>query len=83
MNLHVVIFGSTKAYRHLVSCERNSSYSFTRDLFETLQVLLSMSEDVHVIWSLKTYIQHISKSIIISGFKLGQMIENDVLVKFI
>ena len=78
--MNLVIFGSTKAYRHLVSCERNSSYSFTRDLFETLQVLLSMFEDVHVIWPLKTYIQHISKSIIISSFKLGQMIENDVFM---
>ena len=34
-------------YRHWVSCERNSFYNFSKSPFETLQVLLSRSEDVH------------------------------------
>ena len=42
---------TSNAYRHRVSCERNSSYNFSRiAMKETLLVFLSVSEDVHVIW---------------------------------
>ena len=43
-SLNFVIFGSppTKAYIHWVACERNSSYNS-----ETLQIVLSRSEDAH------------------------------------
>ena len=48
-SLNLVIFGlnSTKACRHWVSCECNSSYNFYLNLFETLHVFLSNFEDVH------------------------------------
>ena len=50
--VNLVSFGSTstEAYRHWVSYKHNSSYSFTSFLNATLQVFLSRSEDVHVIW---------------------------------
>ena len=41
---------STSVYRQWVPCERNSSYNFYTDLFETLHMFSPWSEDVHVVW---------------------------------
>ena len=37
-----------------VLCECNSSYSFFFDLFETLLMFCSWSEDVHAVWTLQS-----------------------------
>ena len=36
-----------KAFRHLLSCERNSSYSFSRICLKLCRCFLSISEAVH------------------------------------
>ena len=55
---------STKGNKYWVSCERNSTYNFSRIFFETLRVFLSRSEDVHDIWLLPSgYISHFFRSL--------------------